>query len=274
MRTGLSKEGANLQWREKKGMKAQSEKTVRYDARNFTIREMTECGAALRKMGEDGRSMEDVARRMVRYLYDGLIDGQSGERACSLIRFYKTHSFGALDDGLQDFARARLKGHPVSPDTKCLVLLATAGEVPDWNSRKTSRNHQAIPLPSEEAIGQAPMISNLITQLGLSVGMVVKPDQRLLLDLEQKTYNVFHVPEAFGSPHIPAQQEFVIPQGIRSVLGFGGMLPSGDMFAVILFFKVPVLRETADFFKVLSLNVKVAILPFEQAVFEGAGEAL
>lgn len=254
-------------------MNAQFGKMGRHDARNFTIREMTECGAALRKMGEDGRSLEEVARRIVRYLYDGLIDGQSGERACSLVRFYKTHSFRALDDELQDFARDRLKGHPVSPDTKCLILLATAGEAPGWNSRKSSRNHQAIPLPSEEAVGQAPMISNLITQLGLSVGMVVNPDQRLLLDLEQKTYNVFHVPEAFGSPLIPAQQEFVIPYGILSVLGFGGMLPSGDIFAVILFLKVPVPRETADLFKTLSLNAKVAILPFEKAVFEGAGEA-
>ena len=43
------------------------------------------------------------------------------------------------------------------------------------------------------------------------------------------------MPEAAGSPYIPAQEDFVQPVGIRSVLGFGGMLPGGDIFVVILF---------------------------------------
>jgi hypothetical protein len=75
------------------------------------------------------------------------------------------------------------------------------------------------------------------------------------------------VPEALGNPYIPAQRDFIIPYGIRSILGFGGLLPSGDMFAVPMFFKVPVSREVADLFRPLSLNVKVAILPFESTVF-------
>ena len=55
--------------------------------------------------------------------------------------------------------------------------------------------------------------------------------------MEPKTYNVFHVPEAFDNPLIPAQEDFVLPYRIKSVLGFGGLLPSGDIFAVILFLK-------------------------------------
>jgi hypothetical protein len=97
--------------------------------------------------------------------------------------------------------------------------------------------------------------------------MVIKPDPKLLLDTEQKTYNVFYVSEAPGCPHIPAQKEFVIPYSIKSVLGFGGVLPSGDIFAVIMFLKVPVSKEIANFFKTLSLNIKIAVLPFENAVF-------
>jgi hypothetical protein len=54
----------------------------------------------------------------------------------------------------------------------------------------------------------------------------------------------------------------VIPHGIRSVLGFGGVLPSGDLFAMILFSRVRIPREIAELFKTLSLNVKVALLPF------------
>lgn len=242
------------------------------DMLNFTLREMTECGKALRTAGEGAENMEEAAGRIVRHLYDNLIDGQTGARACSLVRFYKTHPYRGLDDELQGFAGGILGGAPPSPEMKCLVLLATAGENPAWGSRRTSRGHKAIPLPSEEAVAQAPMVLNLIRQLGLDVSMVVKPDPRLLLDMEQRTFNVFHVPEALGSPYIPAQEEFVVPYGIRSVLGFGGLLPSGEMFAVIMFFKVPVSKEVADLFKALSLNVKMAVLPFERAVFAQIGQ--
>ena len=112
------------------------------------------------------------------------------------------------------------------------------------------------------------MISQLIRQFGLDVGKVLEPDEKFLLDYEQKTYNVFHVPHALGSPIIPAQQEFVIPHGICSVLGFGGMLPSGDLFATILFSKIAISREKAEMFKPLALSVKVALLDIAgEAVF-------
>lgn len=40
--------------------------------------------------------------------------------------------------------------------------------------------------------------------------------------------------------------QLIVPFGIRSVLGFGGMLPDGNLFAIIMFSKVPVPREKAD----------------------------
>ncbi len=42
-----------------------------------------------------------------------------------------------------------------------------------------------------------------------------------MLVREEKKYGVLHVPNAVGSQFIPAQQEFVIAQGIKSVVGFG-----------------------------------------------------
>ena len=106
------------------------------------------------------------------------------------------------------------------------------------------------------------MISRLVNQFGLDLNAVLRPDPAIILDLEQKTYNAFHVPEAVGSPYIPAQQEFVIPAGIQSVLGFGGILSSGDLFVVILFAKVHIDRETSDVFKDAALDVKAALEPF------------
>jgi len=240
---------------------------ARYDINHFTIREMTECGKTLRMIGEGAKSMEEVAGRVVRYLYDNLIDGETGMRACALVRLFKTHAFEGLDAELQEFAQNMLGNKPAYPSMKCMVLLATTGEEQQWQSRKTSMGHKAIPLPSEEAINQIPMFLPLVEQFGLQVDMLVKPDPKFLIDLEQRAYNVYYVPEALGNPYIPAQKGFVIPYKIRSILGFGGLLPSGEMFAVPMFFKVPVSREVADLFRPISLNVKIAILPFGKAVF-------
>jgi hypothetical protein len=223
---------------------------------------------ALATAGDGATSMEEVANRIVRRLYDDLADEVTGERACALVRFYKTHAFGLLEPGLREFAE-RLLGHaPESDDMKCLTLLATVGDEPEWNSRARSVGHRAIPLPSEEAVSQIPMISGLIRQFGLDVSDVIKPHLDLLADVDKRTYNAFHVPEAVGSPYIPAQEEFVIPHGVRSVLGFGGMLTTGDLFAVILFAKIHIPPQTADLVKSLALRVNEAVQPFaEDKVF-------
>lgn len=238
-----------------------------HDLTNFDLREMTKCGSALRQSGKDSKNLEEVAGSIVRYLYDHLIDGSTGEKACALVRFFKTHNFSDLDEDLKKFARGLLSGQPEAPDMKCLTLMATAGEKPEWNSRQTSSGHKAIPLPSAEAVERLPMIVNLIKQLGLDVSQVVKPAPGILLDIEETQYGVFHVPDAVDSQYIPAQEEFVIPRGIKSVLGFGGLFSTGDMFAVILFSKVFISAQTADLFKTLALGAKVAVLPFEKTVF-------
>lgn len=229
---------------------------------NFTLREMTECGAALRRIGSEAENMEAAANSIVRYLYDRLLDNQTGEKACALVRLFKTHDYEGLDVDLQEFAQGVLGDRSISSDMKCLTLLATAGDKPAWNSRETSVGHKAIPLPSEQVVEQFPMVSQLVKQFGLEVNTVLDPDPGLLVDLEQQSFNVFYVPEAVGSPYVVAQEEFVIPIGIKSVLGFGGMLPSGNLFAIIMFSKVPIARETADMFKTLALNAKMAVLPF------------
>jgi hypothetical protein len=230
---------------------------------DFTLKDMVEFSAALRSMGAGAGSMEEAADRIIHYLYDHLTDAKTGETNCVLVRFFKTHPYGDLDPELQDFARGILKGTHPSPEMKCLVLLASTGTEPGWHSRKTSQEHKAIPLPSEHFIEAFPMVRQLIQQMGLAVNTVLQPDPSVVLDMVQTTYNVFCIPEAVGSTYVPAQEEFVIPYSVRSVIGFGGMLPSGNLFAIIIFTKVPVSREIADLFRTLPLSIKIAVLPFD-----------
>ncbi|MDX2241810.1 MAG: hypothetical protein NW224_14080 [Leptolyngbyaceae cyanobacterium bins.302] len=235
-----------------------------YDLKLFSLSDMTECGAALRKLGAGAHSMEEVADCVVQYLYEQFQDDQTGQSPFALVRCFKTHPYGELSPDLHAFAKMMLGNHGESPSMKCLTLLATIGDRPEWQTRQASQGHQAIPLVSEQLVAQSPMISQLIRQMGLEIGAVLEPSPDLIMDLEQRTFNVFLVADAIASPYVPAQAEFVIPCGIRSVLGFGGMLPSGNLIALVLFSKCPISHETADLFKTLALNIKMAMLPFDR----------
>ncbi len=228
----------------------------------FTLSDMVSCGAALRRFGADARCMEDVAQRVVGYLYDELRDPATGERDCALVRLFKTHAYGRLPAPARRFAERAAGDASPGLATTCLTLLATRGDAPAWNDRAASTGHQAVPLPSEHIVSSFPMIAQLIGQFGLPVGSVIEPDPEVILELDEKAYNVFYVADAVGSPHIPAQGDFVLRYGIASVLGFGGMLPSGELFAVVMFARTAIPAETADLFRTLALAVKVALLPF------------
>uniref|UniRef100_A0A832H1S3 Uncharacterized protein n=1 Tax=Oscillatoriales cyanobacterium SpSt-402 TaxID=2282168 RepID=A0A832H1S3_9CYAN len=235
-----------------------------YSLTKFTLSDMTECGAVLRKLSAGAKSMEEVADRVVHHLYSSFWDEQTGESVLALVRFFKTHPYADLSESLRTIAQTMAGEHTVFPTTQCLTLLATTGQRPEWQSRQASVGHQAIPLVSEQLVAQSPMISQLIQQFGLDISTVLSPDPELLVDLEQTTFNVFHVADAIASPYVPAQDNFVLPYGIRSVLGFGGMLPSGNLIAIILFSKIFISRDTAEMFKTLALNVKMAALPFDR----------
>jgi two-component system, NtrC family, sensor kinase len=239
-----------------------------YDLQQPSLRQMTEYGAALRGLAGSGTSMEAVSTRMVRMLFDEVV--ADGVRACVLVRAYTTQPLGVLEPELQRVARQG-DGRDANDRTKCLTLLASAGSEREWNSRHDSRRHRAIPLSSAEAVERLPMVARLVGQLGLDVDSLLAADDRVIMDLQQRTFNVFYVPEAAGSPHIPDQAEFVMKYGVRSVLGFGSVLPSGELFAVILFSRAQIPPETAQQFQPLALAAKLAVLPYTAGpIFEAA----
>lgn len=209
--------------------------------------------------------MEEAAQALCGLFYERLVDSR-GLRACALVRFYKTHQYGELPADLQSFAARALA--PVTPKTgtNCLTLLATVGEEPEWNLRSTSKRHQVIPLTSPEVVESAPMISQLIKEFGMDVlelvrhrSDIVRDRSDVVRDLKGRDYGVFYVAQAPGSQYIPAQAEFVTRYGIRSVLGFGGTLGTGDLFAVILFSKAPIFEAATDHFRRLAADVRVAM---------------
>ena len=228
----------------------------------FTQPEATECGNALGALGSAVSSMDTAANNIVHHLYNNVINSQTTEKACALIRFYMTHPYGQLASGLQEFASGIMGGAQESQNMKCLTMMATAGEHADWNSRSTSSGHRAIPFASADFVGGIPMIAQLVSQFGIEMGSVISPDPNVIGDLALQTFNTLHISDAVDSPYIPAQDDFVKSYGVKSVLGFGGVLSSGELFVVIMFSKVSIPASTASSFRDLSANVNEAVEPF------------
>ena len=233
-----------------------------HDLSDFGLTEMIKCGRSIRDLSQDAGSMESAAQLLVQYLRRRFVDPETGQSNCALVRLFKTHRLKYLPPELAGKARDLATGaEAVSNEMSSLTLLATAGDYPEWNDRRLSAGHAVIPLETVAVVERAPMISQLIRQMGLEIGSVLAPTAELLLKADERAYGVFHVEKALGSDAIPSQA-FVLEHSIQSVLGFGGLLPSGDMFAVIIFSRVHISRESANLFRTIALSVKLSLLPF------------
>jgi hypothetical protein len=241
-----------------------------YDLTRFDLGAMLKCSPRLRDAAV-APTLERSAQQVCRFLYDEL-RSPNGDRACALVRCYKTHAFGSLEPDLKEFAQKILGSESAKSSMKCLTLLATVGQSPSWNSRRLSQGHRAIPLPSPDIVEKAPMIAQLIKEFGFEISTILNPDPHLVKETGGKRQGVFYVEEALGSPYIPAQQEFVARYNIKSVLGFGGLLPNGDLSAVILFTTVGVPNSAAERFRTLAIDLRSVLSKFNDSnVFEKTG---
>jgi two-component system NtrC family sensor kinase len=234
-----------------------------YDLEQFTLQDMTECGMALRKLGMQARSMEEVAQLTVSYLFDTLTASVLGGNACLLVRFFVTAPCARLPADLQDRVR---KTYPsVQDSTACLVLLGTRGIKPEWNDRRLAQNDQVLPLNTPDLTDRLPMVGELMSQLGTPMTKLeMRGRSRFLVDERRHNYNVLYVPDPINDCSLSVQEEFIAPNDIKSVVGYGGLLPSANAFAVVLFLGMAVPHQAALAFRPFALNTKIALLPFDE----------
>lgn len=240
-----------------------------YDLTRFRLRDTVECAAHTRKIGAGAGDVDEACRRLCRFFYEALLDGETTRPACAMVRVYKTCPFRSLDEARAAFAVSTFgKERAPAPDTTCVSLMATMGEVPAWCSVTASKGHLAIPLFDPSFLDRLPMIAALVDRMGLDRAAVIRPDPAESARATQKAYDVFYVPDAVADPIVPAKQSFVVPHGIQSVVGFGGALSSGEVLAVLLFSKVRIRPEVAGMFRLLALALRIALTPFvDRALF-------
>src|SRR5687768_1505705 len=192
-----------------------------HDLTSFSVADMLEVGAELRRCCTKAVSLEEVAQRIVNFLYHDLRD-HHGARAAALVRFFFTRPFASIPAQYQKFAHP-VDDRPPSGSTRCLIVLAGAGLEPEWNF-PTASPRASVPAHDRRIGLPMPMVAKLMRQFGLDAGLDAQPDSQFVLDQRGRA-TVFHVLDAKANDHLPA--DFVAHYGIRSLLGFGGAARSG-----------------------------------------------
>lgn len=214
-------------------------------------------------------SLEGTSQRIVDLLYEALSNEKLGDSQMALARCFVTRPFSALDDHpqLRSAAQALLGNEAADPSHRCLLLMATRGIEPDWNVRTRSAGHLAIPLGNQMLMEQTPMITELMRQIGIPREYFLHQGQLPPLNVAVRNAGCFHVESALGSPYIPAQAGFVIPYGVRSVLGMGSTLGDRDLFVVLLFSRAKISPEMAQLLSQLTVSMKIGLSTFVHRLF-------
>ena len=233
------------------------------DMHSCRLSDFIDFGQKIRSISKKSRSLEGVAQAITQTLFEDLAD-ELAQPVVVLTRVFVTRPLGSLPEELRKKALLRLSASQVSEplNTICLVLLGTSGVQPAWNDREKSVNHAVIPLPDQELLKQIPMIAKLINRLGIDPNAVVLPHRYPIYETESQVYEIFHIEDATDRSAVPDQTEFVIPYGVQSVFGFGGLLPGGSMYAVLVFTRIKISEALAALFSPLSLCVKLSLLEF------------
>ncbi|MEK0179093.1 histidine kinase [Microcoleus anatoxicus] len=236
-----------------------------YNQTPFTLINLAKCSLVLRQLGRNSGSMQETSQKIADYIYQHFYDSESSQNSCVLVRLFKTHPYGELDDSLQASARSLMQNKIPPYEMKCWTLLASAGKEPQCNYADEAPNI-VIPLVNEELVAQMLPISERILELGLDIPTVLGIADEKMLEMELKLLNIFYICSAQNSPFIAEQNSLVIPYEVKSVLGIGGLLPSGSLFMVELFFNIKISFKIAEVLNILAVAVKTALLPFDGEV--------
>jgi DNA-binding CsgD family transcriptional regulator len=227
----------------------------------LSLTDALERGSRLRLAGEGATSMEEVATAVVRMI-SGEILPDTAEGSCVLVRCFVTIDRRRLPTRLARMLEPR---NDDDSDDQFLILLATEGIEPEWCDRRRSRDHQVIPLGDSAMSVTSPMITRMFRQFGCPLPALATHGAAFVEPAEH-AFGVFHVEEASGSSAIP-NQDFIAKYRVASVVGVGGRLPTGDVFAVLTFSREPIDRHVAALLQPWALSIKLAFLPVFERVF-------
>lgn len=147
--------------------------------------------------------------------------------------------------------------------TPVLSLVGTRGALGAWNDIRNSQGHVGIPLVSPKFVDAIPMVSRLLSDLGISD--VAGSSEGLEIDRGASSVETFYVADAGTtvdeqSRNVIPMQDFVAAQGVRTVFGAGGSYgyDTNSILVCIFFTKEEIPKETAQMFEGLVERFRVA----------------
>jgi len=219
---------------------------VMIDLATVASSEIRDYGHQLLAVPNLPRTFEQAATTFVTRIYEDF-QQPDGSPLFALLRIYRIAAYDELEPELKTLAQ--------DESTRCAILIATRGIEPHWNDRRTSNAHRVLSILEN----QTPMLSAAFSKLGLIPGE--RFSSSLQIENADGASRFFHVPEAEGSPQIPAQRDFVVPYKIQSVVGLGTTFASGNGFMLIGFSRGFISHTMAATFAKLT--------PCMAAIFEG-----
>lgn len=190
-------------------------------------------------------SLEEVAQKSARGIYDAL------RSSMVLVRFYAALPLQKLPTAERAFATELAVAKGFAPrlkeDTLVLTLMGTNGDKAEWSQRRSSRGHLAIPLVSADFIGGIPMVSRMLSDLGVSIEQL-DPNNP---GIETRTFGtlggLFYVADAASAVDqkgrkIITAQDFVAAHGVKTVIGTAGRYILRRTFITLILFT----REAID----------------------------
>lgn len=148
-----------------------------------------------------------------------------------LLRLFLTVRQDQLSESDQAFVAAKVRdtvhARFLHPDTPVFTLLGTRGAKPAWNDRRSSDHFRCIPLVSTSYVASLSMLSRQFECVGLDLDAIDHWASAVAARGRGDMFQGFlHVRNAQtdrdgqGRPIVP-RQEFVVENGVRTVLGMG-----------------------------------------------------
>jgi len=207
-----------------------------------TAREFTGLAMQIADHCRGYSSHEEVSRCVTRSLYESF--GPEDNPEIALVRIYRLVPTAHLP--------AELRALVDENERYVMALTGTYGMVESWQDRRMSASHKVIPIRQVTIRGLMPMFENVLLN-GLKVDIDRLYATGDVITSTQGFAGMFYIGDVAASPaHIPAQDDFVIPYGIKSEFGYGGVIAGGgeslSLYTMFIFTRVPVSEETAKAF--------------------------
>jgi len=239
---------------EPSGSLMRSAPSVRLSLESCALAKACWCLARVRQLISESDSLPAFLQAVSTLLQQSFVNELTETPEVVLARCFISRPFASLSIEDQMLARAQYGGDEILPTSPVLVLEGSAGVVEGWNAPKQSSRYRVVPLNVPEFASRFPMFAEVLRQLQF----VVAGESVGALDVKSVgSTQVFSVNGAVGSPFIPAQDEFVVPFGIRAAVGCGGVFGEGQCFVLLLFTRVAISERAMELLRLIALSIRL-----------------